>query len=266
MGRNGLLQSRRHLVNVAEVGPGDSLGCGMAALYSGARKYLALDIIRHADSGRDFRVNGDLLELFLNRSDIPHGEFADLSPGLPVYDFPDKLLPADDIFFQDCFGLIKASVSSGYADDTAIQYLVPWMRADGLPSNTLDLIFSQAAMEHVDDIKKAYRLMFGMLRKGGIISHQVDFRAHEMTRAWDGHFYIEPLTWRLLAHGRKYPMNRLPLSAHLKAIVDAGFRIVSVDKQTEARSSFKRNPSVPGITFEKDDFVTKGALIQAIKP
>jgi hypothetical protein len=86
-----------------------------------------------------------------------------------------------------------------------------------------------------------------------------------MTAAWDGHFYIRPFTWRILAHGRKYPMNRLPLSAHLKAIAAAGFSIVSVEKQTGSRSSLQRKPAVPRTEFENEDLVTMGALIQAVK-
>lgn len=262
---HGLIHSVGELKRVAEVGPGDSLGTGMAALYSGALQYTALDIIRHSDKDSNLQVNEQLLGLFLKKANIPHREFPDLSPVLSDYLFPEQLLSDSDCSFRNCFNLIKQSVSSGYRDDTVIQYLVPWMQEGHTPINTLDLIFSQAAMEHVDDIDRAYRLMYNMLRQGGIISHQVDFRAHEMTAAWDGHFYIRPFTWRILAHGRKYPMNRLPLSAHLKAIAAAGFSIVSVEKQTGSRSSLKRKPAVPRTEFENEDLVTMGALIQAVK-
>jgi SAM-dependent methyltransferase len=210
-------------------------------------------------------VNDALLQLFLQRQDIPYRAFPDLSPALGDYRFPAQLLPADEQSYWAKHDLIKRSLEQTANADTAIRYIVPWMEADKSPAGQLDLIFSQAAMEHVADIDQAYRLMHRMLRKGGIISHQVDFRAHEMTDNWDGHFYIGQHTWQLLAHGRKYPMNRMPLSAHLKALSAAGFRLAFLDKQTGASTQPAREPAVPGIPFDADDRVTMGALIQAVK-
>ncbi len=263
--RNGLIQSAAGLHQVAEIGPGDSLGTGMAALYAGAQQYSALDIIRHADTLTNRRVNDHLLELFLQHREIPHQAFPDLSPSLPDYSFPEELLPADTQTYRERHERIKDALDKNYNADTALRYILSWMDEKAAPSGELDLIFSQAAMEHVADIRLAYRLMHRMLRKGGLISHQVDFRAHEMSADWDGHFYIGPRTWQLLAHGRKYPMNRLPLSAHLQALTDAGFRVAAVVKQKGASTRPGQDTAVPGIHFEPDDRVTMGALIQAVK-
>ena len=263
--RNGLIQSAAELRQVAEIGPGDSLGTGMAALYTGAQQYRALDIIRHADIHANRRVNDKLLELFLQRTDIPHEAFTDLSPALSAYHFPGELLRVDASACWKLHEHIRHSLGQSEQADTPIRYILDWMDEKVTPSGELDLIFSQAAMEHVADIRLAYRLMHRMLRKGGIISHQVDFRAHEMTDEWDGHFYIGPRTWKLLAHGRKYPMNRLPLSAHLQALTDSGFRLSAVVKQTGASTRPGQEPAVPGVHFDPDDRVTMGALIQAVK-
>ena len=146
-----------------------------------------------------------------------------------------------------------------------IQYIVPWMNTDKKDLKNIDLIFSQAVMEHVDDIEFAYTEMFNWLRPGGVISHQVDFKTHEMTNEWNGHWFIGDAMWELLSHGRKYPMNRLPLSSHVEMIERAGFEIVFV-KPVEKENNFKGQlPKVPNVVFTESDLVTSGALIQAIK-
>ena len=71
--------------------------------------------------------------------------------------------------------------------------------------------------------------------------------------------------WEILSHGRKYPMNRLPLSAHLNMIIKAGFELKFV-KPVKQENNYKQlNPKVPGINFTQEDLITSGALIQAIK-
>lgn len=262
--QNGLIAGASALEQVAEIGPGDSLGTGMAALYSGTRQYTALDVIRHADVTVNRKVNDKLLQLFLQHRDIPCTDYPDLYPALTDYRFPVPLVSRDDQHFKETHQLLSQSLHPEITDGP-LRYIVPWMDTEQLPRNELDLIFSQAAMEHVEDIGSAYMLMYRMLKKGGVISHQIDFRAHEMTNEWDGHFYIRKNTWSILSHGRKYPMNRLPLSAHLKAATAAGFRIATVVSQTGAASQHAARPAVPAVDFNQDDFVTMGALLQAIK-
>src|SRR5262245_22309033 len=49
---------------VAELGPGDSLGVGLAALLSGAERYYALDVVEHANAAHNIVVLDALVELF----------------------------------------------------------------------------------------------------------------------------------------------------------------------------------------------------------
>ena len=57
--------------SVAELGPGDSLGTGLAALLSGADTYHALDTRRFSEHARNERVLDELLELFRSRAPRP---------------------------------------------------------------------------------------------------------------------------------------------------------------------------------------------------
>ena len=79
--------------NVAELGPGDSLGIGLAALLSGANNYYALDIVKFANIGRNLEVFDELVELFNKRERIPDStEFPEAYPRLESYEFPAYIL------------------------------------------------------------------------------------------------------------------------------------------------------------------------------
>jgi hypothetical protein len=76
---------------IAELGPGDSLGTGIAALLSGASKYYALDFISHVTAERNVQMLHELAELFGRRADIPdEAEFPTVIPKLKSYRFPER--------------------------------------------------------------------------------------------------------------------------------------------------------------------------------
>src|ERR1700730_8984396 len=78
---------------VAELGPGDSIGIGLAALLSGAEKYFALDLVRYSDLKKNLEIFDELTSMFANRSCIPDDcEFPFLYPKLDCYDFPEDLI------------------------------------------------------------------------------------------------------------------------------------------------------------------------------
>ena len=56
---------------VVELGPGDSLGTGLAAILCGADRYIALDAVRYANSVRSLQNLEALIALLRNRSPIP---------------------------------------------------------------------------------------------------------------------------------------------------------------------------------------------------
>ena len=78
---------------VAELGPGDSLGDGLAALLSGASQYFALDVKEHASDHRNVEVFDELVNLFARQENIPDEiEFPNVKPYLESYEFPDHVL------------------------------------------------------------------------------------------------------------------------------------------------------------------------------
>jgi hypothetical protein len=91
MARNNGLNP--HPSVVAELGPGDSLGIGLAALISGCEKYFALDIVEFADTDRNLKIFDDLVELFRKKEPVPGlDEFPEVKPRLERYDFPGDIL------------------------------------------------------------------------------------------------------------------------------------------------------------------------------
>src|SRR5262245_18821108 len=80
---------------VAELGPGDSFGTGLAALLCGAERYTALDAAQYANPVANARVFEKLVELFRARAPIAGGgEYAEVKPQLDDYAFPHWLLDA----------------------------------------------------------------------------------------------------------------------------------------------------------------------------
>jgi hypothetical protein len=78
---------------VGELGPGDSLGIGLAALISGADKYYAFDVVEHANIERNLKIFDELVKLFVNRTAIPSDyDFPRVKPYLDGYDFSVDIL------------------------------------------------------------------------------------------------------------------------------------------------------------------------------
>jgi hypothetical protein len=67
--------------SLAELGPGDSLGLGLAAILSGTSTYLGFDVRAYADPEMNLRVLGELIDLFARREPIPaESEFPSVGP------------------------------------------------------------------------------------------------------------------------------------------------------------------------------------------
>lgn len=257
----GLPASPTH---VAELGPGDSIGIGLAALITGADTYSALDAIPHAVSARNIAVFDELVEFFRRREPIPGPEeFPRVRPTLSDYSFPDWLLPSsrlDTALAQDRIGQLRADLAAGTG---AIRYIAPWNSEKLIEAGSIDLIVSQAVLEHVDDLSNAYRAMARWLRRTGYVSHQIDFKCHGMAEAWNGHLGYSDLTWKIMRGRLPYLLNRRVYSEHLACLRDAGF-IIKNEQIAESSSGLTRDQLAPRFQHvTEQDLRVSGALIQA---
>lgn len=223
---------------VVELGPGDSLGIGLAALLSGASRYIAVDVVRHANVEQNLTIFADLVRLFTARAPIPaSNEFPALKPELDDYDFPVKLLDeaaiARNLAPERINAIIAALKGEGREDESSnslICYADPGAAATILTPNSVDFVFSQAVLEHVDDLAGVYQACYTWLKHDGLMSHQIDFKSHGASREWNGHWIYPDTVWRVLRGRRPYLLNREPCDTHLKLMSATGFNVLAVER------------------------------------
>jgi hypothetical protein len=261
--RNASLPTKFH--TVVELGPGDSLGTGLAALLTGTDHYYASDLISYVRREHNLRLLDELVTLFRDRTSIPEGEFAPAAAG--SRDFPADILTDERLgaaLVTERVDAIRRAVQHVGVEQAGIkvEYQPSWEGFDRQPQ----LVFSQAVMEHVDNFEAAYRAMHRALAPSGVTSHQIDFRSHEFARDWNGHWTYNDVQWRLIRGRRRWALNRAPLHEHIAALKRAGFRIVGVHRLTEHS---RLQPTAFAERFRSmppEDVTTRSALVQAVKP
>jgi hypothetical protein len=240
---------------VAELGPGDSLGVGLAALVSGVEAYHAFDVVAHAQIKRNQAVLEELIALFQSRADIPgEAELPEVRPNLSSYAFPRHLLTdarLAEALAEPRLQRIRDAVVRQNAPGSMIAYRTRW--------------FDEAALERVDQLAGAYRAMGLWLKPGGVVSHEVDFRCHNTARDWNGHWTYSDRTWRLIRGKRSYLLNREPCSRHLQLLEENAFDLRGCNKDTLA-SRFRKDDLAPRFQqITDDDLTTSTAHLQAVK-
>ena len=266
--KNGFVE---HPKVVAELGPGDSLGIGLAALISGADKYYGLDVIEFANKESNMEIFDDLVELFLNKSSIPDDkEFPRLKPFLDSYEFPDYIF--NDNYFKTILSKDRLAkirdliipVSNSLSGDIPIKYIVPWDDEKVILKNSVDMIISQAVLEHVNDLDGSYIAMHKWLKPGGFMSHEIDFKCHRISANWDYHWTYSDFIWKLIVGKRKYFLNRYPYSVHISSLQNSGFKIICDIKNNTESSIKRKNLAKRFIEMSDDDLITSEVFIQAI--
>jgi hypothetical protein len=254
---------------VAELGPGDSLGTGLASMLTGADHYLALDAKPHASADSNLDTFEELIQLFSAQAAIPGpDEFPNLQPLPTSLEFPKHLLTQQilkDALRRDRLDLIRRALRGEHGDQVSVRYLAPWDDDSIVEPESVDLVFSQAVLEHVEDTRSAYRRLYQWLKPGAVMSHAIDFKSHGLTRNWYGHWTLSDLQWYLVRGRRPYLINRAPLSRHLNEIRDAGFEILTLTPtlQTPVPRTLL-SPTFSWLT--DDDLRSSSVFIQARKP
>ena len=154
---------------VAELGPGRSIGVGLAALLAGAERYYALDLVDFTDPASDAVILDEVAALYRRRAPIPaSGVHSRRYPDLDNYDWPDWLDLGPEKEWEDRVAAVRNDVATRgrrYVSVTA-----PWTDAATIVDRSIDWIMSQSVLEHVDDLEGAYAAMARWLKITGVAS------------------------------------------------------------------------------------------------
>nr|MBA3542541.1 hypothetical protein [Deltaproteobacteria bacterium] len=83
--------------------------------------------------------------------------------------------------------------------------------------------------------------------------------------AWNGHWAVSDLAWKLIRGKRSYLLNREPCSTHVRLLGDHQFELL-YNLPITTPSQLAREDLAPRFRNLTDaDLTTSGALLQAIK-
>jgi SAM-dependent methyltransferase len=253
-----------YLGTVVELGPGDSLGTGLASLLCGAERYYAVDAVEHANPDLDLQILKELISIFRIGASIPDQlELPDVRPLLDDYAFPDYAP-------RDLGGHRYDDLARAVLQRNSRSSVVRYVRTDdaqtNIPAESVDLIFSQAVLEHVDGLESVYASCYKWLKPGGLMSHQIDFKSHGTSSEWNGHWAYPAPVWRLIRGNRRYLLNRQPCGVHLRALKHAGFSVIA-EERARLPSLLQRSRLNGSLRdMPEDDLTTSGVFLIARKP
>jgi len=268
-----LRESGMHSIpnTIAELGPGDSLGIGLAAILSGVNNYYALDVVNYSNTERNLLIFDELVTFFKSRIGRP-------SKGWPDYDryLDDKLFPShiltDDVLnaslSQKRIALIQNALTNPDSSnkEIIIKYMVPWSDDSVIKKESVDLIISHSVLEHVSYLRKTYPALRLWLKPGGLMSHQIDFGSHALSKEWNGYRAYPELLWKIIMGKRPFLINRQPYSVHIDIINNSGFKIICNLKRYSMEDGIQRSQlSAYWKDISDDDLTCSGAFIQAQK-
>ncbi|HTE25973.1 methyltransferase domain-containing protein [Flavitalea sp.] len=259
---------------VAELGPGDSLGTGIAALFSGVEKYLALDIKYYANQRQNLKIFDEILELFALRTNIPgENEFPRLRPLLEDYSFPFHILPnsimeetlKDKRVAKIRESLVNMNGTDFWNKNEFLQYKVPWNQAKSIEPGSVDMVFSQAVLQAVDDLRGTYMNISKWLKPGGLQSHDIGFKSCGTADTWDGHWQYSDLEWKIIRGRKNFIINREPYSTHRRLLNESRNTIIFEIKETAKSNIDTLKLSNRLKEFTQENLTTFSVFLQAKK-
>lgn len=260
---------------VAELGPGLSIGVGLAALVSGAEFYGGFDVIPFVKREPMLEVFDQLVTLFRKRTRPANASgFPDYQDALDSDGFPSNVLGGDHLEraldperLANLREQVQAFARNGNeSDHPSICFRAPW-RHDGYKlDGGFDLVLSHTVLQHVVELEETVRQLRRWLRPGGVTTHQINFDCHGVASTWNGHWACPKWQWRLALGRKDFLINRIPVSVYLDLAEKAGLDVLQVFRRNDL-SGYPRD-AFPDVwrNMSTEDAVTRGAFIVAGLP
>lgn len=266
--RRSGMQSIPH--TVLELGPGESLGTGLAALLSGAERYAAVDAVRHASVTSTRPVLRELTTMLQTREPRPVKGWPDYDAELDGRLFPSSILTDEDLartLKPSRVAQIGAAVErlDSEQQHPLVRYAT-WGEPEPLGAGEADLIFSHVVMSVVDNVDRIYGHCARWLKPGGWMSHQIDLTSLGVTDEWNGHLRYSDAAWAAVAGRRPLFVNRERVSSHVRLLEKNGFEVITVLRKL-ASGGIARDELAPRWRdISDDDLNCSTAFIVARKP
>jgi hypothetical protein len=213
---------------VGELGSGGSVGIGICALLTGSKQYFALEIEDHYDRENNLKLLDEIVSLFKNKTPIST-HYNQLNIKISNYDYPSYLINQrflDNKFIEE----LQTDINSCCVGSKHFNIIYDWHTK---PSLNLDLVFSRAVMEHVNDPNQIYKRLAHNLKPGAFTFHDIEFHSHDITSNINGHLDITKGVWKIIFGERAYFLNRWTLQEHISALENLNYQIIQTRKSTE---------------------------------
>lgn len=259
---------------VAELGPGDSLGIGFAALLSGVRQCTALDVEKYGNVPEvNLAIFDELVKLFQTRASRPTKGWPDFDEYLDERLFPSHILTPEVLAVSlapERIAMLRSVIEKlGTEPDneaSPIRYMVPWTDISVMVEGSIDVLLSQSVLEHVSDLETTYKAFRTWVKPGGYLTHQVDFSSHSIASYWNGHWAYPEFLWKIMLGRRGYLLNREPASTHIRLAKKNGFEIIKQMQFKRDDGLKKSQLASVAAGFSEDDVTTASMFFQARKP
>ena len=215
--------------NICEFGPGDSLSVGLLYKIFFNKNYIAFDAHPYFQEDLTLKSLNEAINYLKEIFSKDENHFFQNLEKSPFIDYFNK----DEFNFNEFKSLLKFEGLENEYDSGLLKnlkYNAPYNSQDTENFiNSSDLIFSQAALEHVRDLKSLYKSQKTLLSQNGYIYNHIDFKSHGTSLLWNGYYSWTDQEYTLIEKSNTFQwINRMPLSYHLKLMEESGLNIVKV--------------------------------------